>query len=106
MRGKIAFLLGVALGYVLGTRAGHQRYEQIKAKSGQLWRSEPVQQKVSAASDAVKAQAPVVQQKVTEAAKHAGEAARSKLSSDSDESADTAPHDRAPEDASYRPSHL
>lgn len=25
----VKFLLGVALGYVLGTRAGHERYEQL-----------------------------------------------------------------------------
>ncbi len=25
----VRFLLGVALGYVLGTRAGHERYEQL-----------------------------------------------------------------------------
>ena len=81
MRSKISFLVGGALGYVLGARAGHQRYEQIKAKSQQLWQSEPVQNKVSEATDAVKQAAPVVTEKVTEAAKHAGEAAKSKISS-------------------------
>lgn len=29
MRGKMSFLLGVAVGYVLGSRAGRERYEQI-----------------------------------------------------------------------------
>jgi hypothetical protein len=29
MRGKVTFLAGFATGYVLGTRAGRQRYEQI-----------------------------------------------------------------------------
>lgn len=26
---RLAFLVGIAVGYVLGTRAGHERYEQI-----------------------------------------------------------------------------
>lgn len=30
MRGKILFATGIAVGYVLGTRAGRERYEQIK----------------------------------------------------------------------------
>ncbi|HEX6075111.1 MAG TPA: hypothetical protein VFZ32_07600 [Micromonosporaceae bacterium] len=29
MRGKMTFLVGVAIGYVLGSRAGRERYEQI-----------------------------------------------------------------------------
>jgi hypothetical protein len=90
VRSKISFLAGVGVGYVLGAKAGQQRYEQIKTKSQQLWQSEPVQTKVSEATDAVKAAAPVVTEKVTEAAKHAGEAAKSKISSDdSSSSSDT-----------------
>ncbi|MEU5805466.1 MULTISPECIES: YtxH domain-containing protein [unclassified Streptomyces] len=30
MRYKVTFVSGVALGYVLGTRAGRERYEQMK----------------------------------------------------------------------------
>jgi hypothetical protein len=30
MRYKVTFVLGLALGYVLGTRAGRERYEQLK----------------------------------------------------------------------------
>lgn len=82
MGGKLSFLAGAAVGYVLGARAGQQRYEQIKSRSQQLWHSDPVQAKVSDATDAVKAAAPVVTGKVTEAAKHAGGAAKAKLSSD------------------------
>ena len=29
MRGKLIFVAGAALGFVLGARAGHERYEQI-----------------------------------------------------------------------------
>jgi hypothetical protein len=34
MRYRLTFVTGLALGYVLGTRAGRERYEQLK-KSGQ-----------------------------------------------------------------------
>ncbi|MFF3858195.1 YtxH domain-containing protein [Streptomyces sp. NPDC002209] len=30
MRYKVTFVVGLALGYVLGTRAGRERYEQMK----------------------------------------------------------------------------
>lgn len=39
MRGKIAFVIGLAVGYVLGTRAGRERYEQIKRGAAKLWDS-------------------------------------------------------------------
>lgn len=46
MKGKIAFVLGAAVGYVLGTRAGRERYEQIKAGAQKVWETEPVQKGV------------------------------------------------------------
>jgi hypothetical protein len=53
MRGKLLFLGGVAVGYVLGSRAGRQRYEQIVAKGRQVWESPTVQE----AAGVVQAQA-------------------------------------------------
>jgi hypothetical protein len=32
MRGKVGLVIGLAAGYVLGARAGRERYEQIKAQ--------------------------------------------------------------------------
>ena len=29
MRGKVGLVIGLGVGYVLGTRAGRERYEQI-----------------------------------------------------------------------------
>ncbi|MCU1479559.1 MAG: hypothetical protein JWQ19_345 [Subtercola sp.] len=43
MRGKLLFVVGLGAGYVLGTRAGRQRYEQIKAGADKVWSSQPVQ---------------------------------------------------------------
>ncbi|MEU2676681.1 DUF5682 family protein, partial [Streptomyces sp. NPDC007107] len=36
MRYRLTFIAGVALGYVLGTRAGRERYEQLKKAAQQL----------------------------------------------------------------------
>jgi hypothetical protein len=44
--GKITFLTGAAVGYVLGARAGRERYEQIKAKASSWWGSPKVQDTV------------------------------------------------------------
>lgn len=48
MKGKIAFVIGAAVGYVLGSRAGRERYEQIKRGATTIWNTEPVQRGVSA----------------------------------------------------------
>lgn len=47
MRGKVGFVLGAALGYVLGSRAGRARYEQIKRGATAVWQTPLVQQGVS-----------------------------------------------------------
>lgn len=36
MRYKVTFVVGLALGYVLGTRAGRERYEQLKKSTRQF----------------------------------------------------------------------
>jgi len=75
----IGFVAGAAVGYVLGTRAGRQRYEQIKAGAHRLWTSEPVQNKLDQAGHAVKTQAlPFVADKVGDAVKAAGRAVKDK----------------------------
>lgn len=46
MRGKIGIVVGLAAGYVLGSRAGRERYEQIKAGFLKVWNTDPVQKQV------------------------------------------------------------
>jgi hypothetical protein len=46
MKGKLVFLAGAATGYVLGTRAGRKRYEQIKSSAERFWNTPAVQRGV------------------------------------------------------------
>jgi threonine dehydratase len=72
MMKRLMFVAGVGAGYVLGTKAGQRRYEQIKARADQVWSSEPVQEKVQAAVTTLQEKAPVVAEKVGAAARAAG----------------------------------
>jgi len=51
MRGKLLFITGGMVGYVLGARAGRKRYEQIAAAATELWNAKPVQRRVTEARD-------------------------------------------------------
>jgi hypothetical protein len=68
MKGKITLLVGGAVGYVLGTRAGRQRYEQMKSQAQSLWKNPKVQSKATQAQDYAREKAPVVKEKAAEAA--------------------------------------
>lgn len=46
MRGKAALVVGLVAGYVLGARAGRERYEQIKAQAEKVWDQPVVQGQV------------------------------------------------------------
>ena len=76
--GKLTFIAGLAAGYVLGARAGRQRYEQIARTSGKVWNSGPVQKQVSTAKEVARTKAaPVVADMVADAARATGEKLRS-----------------------------
>lgn len=60
MRGKLVLVAGVAAGYVLGSRAGRARYEQIAKAAGKFWQSKPVQRQVHQIEDFAKDKAPDV----------------------------------------------
>lgn len=74
---RMSFIVGLAAGYVLGARAGKQRYAQIKKVSGKVWQSKPVQNQVAAAKENARTKAaPVVADFVADAAKATGEKLR------------------------------
>lgn len=46
MKGKLAFVLGAGVGYVLGTRAGRVQFEKIKGWASDAWHDPRVQSTV------------------------------------------------------------
>jgi hypothetical protein len=76
--GKLSFLAGAAVGYVLGARAGTERYDQIKALSARAWGSDPVQHQVEKGKEAARTQlAPAVADAVSTAARSTADRLRS-----------------------------
>jgi hypothetical protein len=74
---KMTILLAGGVGYVLGARAGRERYEQIRGLAQKVAGNPTVQQTAHKAADAAKDAAPVVKDKVAGAA----DAAASKVTS-------------------------
>jgi hypothetical protein len=72
---KLTLLVAFALGYVLGAKAGQQRYEQIKNAAFRVKEDPRVQSAASTVAETAKEQGPVVAQKVTHAAGVAASAA-------------------------------
>jgi hypothetical protein len=72
---KLTLLIAVGIGYVLGTRAGRERYEQIKKTFLNVKDDPRVQSAASTVAATAKEQAPVVRDKVTAAAGAATSAA-------------------------------
>lgn len=73
MQGRIMFVAGAAVGYVLGSRAGRRRYEQIKSAADRVWNDRNVQKGVNevvgTVQGFVKEKAPEVQDAVVGQAK-------------------------------------
>jgi hypothetical protein len=53
MAGKMSFAVGMGVGYVLGTRSGRERYDQIAGKAQELWQNPRVQEKAGQVREAV-----------------------------------------------------
>ncbi|MGW0362724.1 YtxH domain-containing protein [Streptomyces sp. NPDC002990] len=49
MRYKVTFAVGLAIGYVLGSRAGRERYEQLKKSAQQIAQNPAVRNAVETA---------------------------------------------------------
>jgi hypothetical protein len=85
MRGKLLFVAGIGVGFVLGARAGRGSYERIKSRAQGAWNDPRVQQGVQGAGEFVKKEAPVAAAKLKDAAVSATEAVKSRVASGSDD---------------------
>lgn len=81
---KIVTLGAAAIGYVLGARAGRERYDQIADQARKVWSDPRVQKGVDDAKRTAQEQAPVVKDKITDAAQKVSD----KVSSDDAASSD------------------
>ena len=93
---KLLLIGAAAAGYVLGTKAGRERYEQIKRQSSKVWNSEPVQHGVHEAEGVAKHAASAAGSKVADAASTAGAKVAAKVRSGDSEP--TEPPSRAADD--------
>ena len=71
MRGKLMLVSGLAVGYVLGSRAGRDRYNQIARAAASFWQSRPVQRQMHQAGDLARDAAPDVVDFVSDNVKRA-----------------------------------
>lgn len=78
MKGKAGLVVGLAVGYVLGTRAGRERYEQIKEQWLKVWNLPPVQEQVDKAKEFAKSTAMALPSTLWESAVKVSQAATSK----------------------------
>lgn len=81
---KLLVLIAGGIGYVLGTKAGRERYDQILGTFNKVKDDPRVQEKAHQAADLAKEKAPVVKEKVTDAANTATTKVKSATSKDSD----------------------
>ena len=70
---KLTILIAGGVGYVLGSRAGRERYEQIKGLATRVKDDPRVQEKAAQAADLAKEKAPIVKDKVAAAASTAAD---------------------------------
>ena len=60
MKGKILLVVGLGVGYVLGSRAGREKYDELVGKVQKFWNDPRVQTQVGNAQEFVKEKAPDV----------------------------------------------
>jgi hypothetical protein len=66
---KSMLLIAGAAGYVLGARAGRERYDQIKEQADRLRNNPTIRDAAADAKDVVAEKVPVIKDKVDDAAK-------------------------------------
>jgi hypothetical protein len=90
---RLPLLIAGGIGYVLGAKAGRERYEQLRSQFDKVRNDPRVQEKTSQAADFAKEKAPVVKDKLSEAAGAATDKVKS-ATGGSDETVDQLNPDR------------
>ena len=65
---KLLILVAGGIGYVLGTKAGRERYEQMRSTFNKVKDDPRVQEKTQQATELAKQKAPIVKDKLADAA--------------------------------------
>jgi len=78
MRGKAGLVIGLAAGYVIGSRAGRERYEQIKTQWLKVWNADPVQKQIDKVAGLAKSTAMALPSTLWDSAVKVTKAASSK----------------------------
>jgi len=68
---RLPLLIAGGIGYVLGAKAGRERYDQIASTFNKVKDDPRVQEKAQQAADLAKEKAPIVKDKVSEVANNA-----------------------------------
>ncbi|WP_229051598.1 hypothetical protein [Aeromicrobium sp. Leaf350] len=93
---KTTILAAAAVGYVLGARAGRERYEQIVSAAGRVKSDPHVQKAANQAQDYAAQQAPVVKEKAQAAAGKAADKAAEAAATAKDKVQDLVSSDDVP----------
>jgi hypothetical protein len=75
MKGKILLVVGLGVGYVLGARAGREKYDELVDRAQKLWNDPRVQTQVGNAQGFVKDKAPEVADFISNTVKKAAPSA-------------------------------
>jgi hypothetical protein len=79
---RLPLIVAAGIGYVFGAKAGRERYEQLRSQFDKFKNDPRVQEKAQQATDLAKEKAPVVKDKLTEAAGAATDKVKSTSGSD------------------------
>ncbi|MET3370447.1 UNVERIFIED_CONTAM: hypothetical protein ABIE34_003722 [Jeotgalibacillus campisalis] len=69
MKGKALFAVGVAVGYVWGSKSWPEVYRRVRGGAGKLWKNPEVQENVHQATEAVQESVPDILDNLYEAGK-------------------------------------
>lgn len=106
MKGRLMFAAGVTTGFILGSRAGRQAYDQIKERVQTVAGSPRVQDAVDRAKEVAETRAPKATARVKQAAQAAAESATAagetakNVAAEASEAADATDGDTSPSEPS------